>query len=62
MNCVICEKPTKVIDTRAVERCVCRKRKCLHCGFEFCTSEVYDPNAKDELNAWHRGNRQRRHK
>lgn len=38
--CPICGKKTEVIDSRSDCESVSRKRKCLECGYRFCTVEI----------------------
>lgn len=40
MNCPVCNKATKVIDSRRADHEVHRKRECLNCGFQFYTTEI----------------------
>jgi len=52
MNCIKCQGPTSVIDSRSKPETVVRKRRCDSCGFRFSTTEVSysaDRIAKDRL-------------
>lgn len=40
MICPECDGKTKVVDSRVVEENVFRIRKCVECGYRFCTEEL----------------------
>ena len=43
MKCPECGYDTKVFDSKRNYTTVMRKRKCLKCGFNFCTKEIIVP-------------------
>lgn len=51
MDCLRCNRATKVTDSRRVDHMVYRTRKCLVCGHVFHTKEV--PTNKDGLNKFY---------